>query len=253
MHVKSDSGFRILKSDQSECNFDLMCCLYRSVFVASRSWRAPLCSGMWLWVGSEHVIIISWACDRGVDHEVSTLCMNDAWHDRTKLSPDEVMTLLVFCLNAEVLGLPRDILTTDIWHCSGFTGVHYCGEFSDGGCWRTSLWIIPNTPTVDSTFSDAITSALAEHAMDTMHKIAWEDTEVLASNPRPHKQCAAEAWHILHDLNLFRWTEKPVFSPLFTMDWSTDFLKVSRSPSVYMFVLVVYVSNYCTPPVGACI
>lgn len=76
-----------------------------------------------------------------------------AWHDHTKLSPDKVMTLLVFCLNAEVLGLPRDILTADIWHCSGFTGVHYRGEFSDGGCWRMSLWVIPNTPTVDSKFS----------------------------------------------------------------------------------------------------
>jgi len=31
-----------------------------------------------------------------------------------------------------------------------------------------------------------MTSALAEHAMDTMHEIAWEDREVLASNPRPH-------------------------------------------------------------------
>ena len=213
---------------------------------------------MWLWVGSEHVIIISWACDRGVDHEVSTLCMNDAWHDRTKLSPDEVMTLLVFCLNAEVLGLPRDILTTDIWHCSGFTGVHYCGEFSDGGCWRTSLWIIPNTPTVDSTFSDAITSALAEHAMDTMHKIAWEDTEVLASNPRPHKQCAAEAWHICmistssdeqrsrSSLPCLQWTDQQTFLKFHVLRlciclslWSM-FLIIAHLQSVPVFKLLLW-------------
>ena len=30
------------------------------------------------------------------------------------------------------------------------------------------------------TNSDAMTSALAEHAMDTMHEIAWEDAEVLS-------------------------------------------------------------------------
>ena len=36
------------------------------------------------------------------------------------------------------------------------------------------------------TNSDAMTSALAEHAMDTMNMIAWEDLEILASNPRPH-------------------------------------------------------------------
>ena len=41
-----------------------------------------------------------------------------------------------------------------------------------------------------------MTSALAEHAMDTMHEIAWEDAVVLASNPYPHQQCAIEAWHI---------------------------------------------------------
>ena len=30
------------------------------------------------------------------------------------------------------------------------------------------------------TNSDAMTSALVEHAMDTMHEIAWEDAEVLS-------------------------------------------------------------------------
>ena len=39
------------------------------------------------------------------------------------------------------------------------------------------------------TNSDAMTSALAEHAMDTMHKIAWEDAVVLASDPYPHQRC----------------------------------------------------------------
>ena len=46
------------------------------------------------------------------------------------------------------------------------------------------------------TNSDAMTSALAEHAMDTIHKIAWEDAVVLASDSYPHQQCAIEAWHI---------------------------------------------------------
>ena len=41
-----------------------------------------------------------------------------------------------------------------------------------------------------------MTSALAEHANDTMHETALEDAVVLASNPYPHQQCAIEAWHI---------------------------------------------------------
>ena len=36
------------------------------------------------------------------------------------------------------------------------------------------------------TNSDAMTPALVEHAMDTMHMIAWKDAEVLASNPHPN-------------------------------------------------------------------
>ena len=40
--------------------------------------------------------------------------------------------------------------------------------------------------------SDAMTSALAEHATHTMHMIAWEDLEVLASTCPPW-HCAIEA------------------------------------------------------------
>ena len=66
------------------------------------------------------------------------------------------------------------------------------------------------------TNSDAMTSALAEHAMDTIHKIAWEDTEVLASNPHPHQRCAIEAWHIRSQpLPMNR---EAGLLPLFTMD-----------------------------------
>ena len=43
---------------------------------------------------------------------------------------------------------------------------------------------------------DAMSSALAEHAMDTMHEIAWEYAVVLASNPYLHQRYAIEAWHI---------------------------------------------------------
>ena len=53
---------------------------------------------------------------------------------------------------------------------------------------KEHVWALTN--------SDSMTSVLAEHTMDTMHKIAWEDAEVLASNPHPHQRCAIEAWHI---------------------------------------------------------
>ena len=36
------------------------------------------------------------------------------------------------------------------------------------------------------TNSDAMILALANHAVHTMHMIAWEDVEVLVSNPHPH-------------------------------------------------------------------
>jgi len=118
--------------------------------------------------------------------------------------------------------------------------------------WAFESYPTPPPSTVHSlTNSDAMTSALAEHAMDTMHKIAWEDAEVLASNPRPYQQCAAKVWHIWSQpLPMNR---EASLLPLFTMDWSTDFLKVSCSLSVYMFVLVVYVSNCCTLLFYACI
>ena len=38
------------------------------------------------------------------------------------------------------------------------------------------------------TSSDAIASALAEHAINNHHKIAWEEAEVLASNQRQTDQ-----------------------------------------------------------------
>ena len=58
----------------------------------------------------------------------------------------------------------------------------------DDVCWPE--WACPRSPQEEHmqalTNSDAMTSALTENAMDTMHMIAWEDVEVLASNPRPH-------------------------------------------------------------------
>ena len=89
--------------------------------------------------------------------------------------------------------------------------------------WAFESYPTPPPWTVHSlTNPDAMTSALSEHAMDTMHKIAWEDAEVLASNPRPHQQCAAEAWHIWSQPLLMN--REASLLPLFTMDWSTDFL-----------------------------
>ena len=37
---------------------------------------------------------------------------------------------------------------------------------------------------------DVMASALAEHAMNNHHRIAWEEAEVLVSNQRPHQHCA---------------------------------------------------------------
>ena len=43
---------------------------------------------------------------------------------------------------------------------------------------------------------DTNTSALAEHAIQHSHRIAWEDTTVLDNHLHVHQRCAPEAWHI---------------------------------------------------------
>ena len=40
------------------------------------------------------------------------------------------------------------------------------------------------------TISDVMASALAKHAMNNHHRIAWEEAEVLASSQRPDQHCA---------------------------------------------------------------
>ena len=42
--------------------------------------------------------------------------------------------------------------------------------------------------------ASAMASALAEHAIDNWHRIAWEESEVLASNP--HQRCVIKVWHV---------------------------------------------------------
>ena len=46
------------------------------------------------------------------------------------------------------------------------------------------------------TNADPQTSALAEHALAHHHDIAWNEAEVLDSNPCLIQRCALEAWHI---------------------------------------------------------
>lgn len=61
--------------------------------------------------------------------------------------------------------------------------------FWDDVCWPD--WTCPTSPQERTHASPhklwCMTSALAEHAMDTMYMTAWEDAEVLASNPCPHQ------------------------------------------------------------------
>lgn len=46
------------------------------------------------------------------------------------------------------------------------------------------------------TSSDAPFSAVAEHAMQEGHEIAWDDAEVIDTSSRTHQRCCLEAWHI---------------------------------------------------------
>ena len=43
---------------------------------------------------------------------------------------------------------------------------------------------------------DTNSSALAEHALEQDHDIAWREATVLDSNEHMHQRCALEAWHI---------------------------------------------------------
>ena len=39
-------------------------------------------------------------------------------------------------------------------------------------------------------------SVVAEHAVEQMHVINWNEAEVVACHPYYHQRCALEAWHI---------------------------------------------------------
>ena len=39
-------------------------------------------------------------------------------------------------------------------------------------------------------------SAIAEHAVDRMHEINWEEAEVVDYHPHYRQRCVLEAWHI---------------------------------------------------------
>ena len=46
------------------------------------------------------------------------------------------------------------------------------------------------------TSGTAISSAIAEHALNTNHDMDWANALVVDSHPRLHPRCALEAWHI---------------------------------------------------------
>ena len=51
---------------------------------------------------------------------------------------------------------------------------------------------------------DPQTSALAEHVLTYHHEIAWNEPEVLDSNPRQNQKCALEEWHIRSQPHLMK-------------------------------------------------
>ena len=44
--------------------------------------------------------------------------------------------------------------------------------------------------------ANPMTSALAEHAMDTGHDIDWSDAQVIDASPLLQQRCTLESWHI---------------------------------------------------------
>ena len=44
-------------------------------------------------------------------------------------------------------------------------------------------------------------AAVAEHAMEEMHVINWEEAQVVDSHPHYTQRCTLEAWHIRSERN----------------------------------------------------
>ena len=121
----------------------------------------------------------------------------------------------------------------------------------DDVCW--SDWTVPFKSTKKNTCEPSQLwcndLGISGHTMDTMQEIAWEDAEVLASNPCPH-QCCVEPWHIPSQplpMNREASLLPPVCNGLINWaSWSSMF-------SSYIYLSKVYVSNCRTLPVYVCV
>ena len=60
-------------------------------------------------------------------------------------------------------------------------------------------------------------SAVAEHAVDQMHVINWNEAKVVSCHPYYRQRCALEAWHIRTEHQTMNRDEGPlssVYNPL---------------------------------------
>ena len=62
------------------------------------------------------------------------------------------------------------------------------------------------------TLGNTAQSAVAEHAVDQMHVINWNEAKVVSCHPNYCQRCALEAWHIRTEHQTMNRDEVPLLS-----------------------------------------
>ena len=96
---------------------------------------------------------------------------DESLEDRTLLSPDQILTLLRFCLNATYLySLPREFLPTNIWDCYGVPVSVTVADLVMEDVEERALMSFPSRPPFWKRYVDDICTALRLDQLDAFHK-----------------------------------------------------------------------------------
>ena len=79
--------------------------------------------------------------------------------------------------------------------CHGWISCEHCDSCYIGQTGRTLEHRIKEHRRA-YTQADSFNSAVAEHSMETMHKINWDGAEVIALCDKQHQRCLIESWNI---------------------------------------------------------
>ena len=97
-------------------------------------------------------------------------------------------------------------------------------------------------------------SVVAEHAVDQMHVIDWNEAQVMACHPYHHQKCALEAWHIRTECQKMNRDAVPlpsVYDPLIHQscpytDCAIAIFIHYYPTDISTYFLVIIISAWCT-------